>query len=503
MRFTPGGEEATRAFDEGDLERAFRLFQQILDHELAPGDPKEYAARFYLGLILQQQAAVQPEDRRAELLTRAASQYERALEVNPQGGGALNNLAQIYAELHRDADAQRLFERAVALNVPLRPFYYRNYADFLASRGEWLRAAEHYRETLKEEPEDRQAHESLTAIYSQHLPDKIPGYLWFLIAQGQTIWAQEIAVDRLNLSRKPEELEIYLTLLVAALAGQARLPEEIHSTQEAVTATALTTLSSGPVAEGAREILRLHGADSLDPTSYGWWAERGRPAGNAEGELSPRQAFRHLIRSLGEAQRKTDRFESARQYFRLSVLLTHDEPDLEAFRMMLTLPPEAQDVATVDYLAEWNEDVLRQVTPEVGDLYLYRHDLGLIYSFLPQWQKEGPATAIYQLKEAIQIDKEHTKEILSPDGPPDSPTFDARLWTRLAREYSKERPEQARATLYDLVDAYNRHDLHDEADLLLAMLQGSRPPHQEPPRDVVDDPPARLQDFTTNPPEPP
>ncbi len=504
-RATTVVEEAIGAFDAGDLEKASRLFHQAVDHDLAPGDAREYVARFYLGLILQQQAAEPSETRRAELLAAAAAQYERALVVDPQGGGALNNLAQVYADLGSDADARRLFEQAMALHVSLRPFYLRNYADFLASRGEWPRAAELYRETLNEEPEDRQAHDSLMVIYAQHEPDRIPDYLWFLIARGRAIWVQETAVERLTALAKPEESEIYLTLLVAALAGQARLPGELHSTQETdvLAATVLTTLSADPgVDEGAREVLRLHEANELDePASYGWWAERGRTAGNAEGELSPRQAFRKLIRSLGDAQRKTKRFESARQYLRLSVLLTREEPDLEAFRMMLSLPPEAQDMAALGRLAQWNEDVLRQVTPEWGDLYLYRHDLGLLYSFLPDAQKEGPATALYQLEKAIEIDKNQQEVILPPDGPPDTPTFDALLWTRLA---AQQQPEQARQTLYDLIDAYNRHGLHDEADLLLAMLQGGRrrrPPERQ--RDVLDDPPGILRDFTTEPPEPP
>lgn len=492
----PGVEEATRAFDQGDLENAFLLFQQALDRELASSE--EYVARFYLGLILQRQAA-ELSERQAELLTNAAAHYERALDVNPQGGGALNNLAQAYVDLGRDAEARRLFEQAVDLEVPLRPFYRRNYADFLASRSEWLRAAELYRETLEEEPEDRQAHDSLVAILADHQRDRIPEYLWFLIAQGQTIWAQDVAVERLKVSEEPADLEVYLTLLVAALAGQARLPEEIQATQ---VADVLTALSSPPeISDGAQDILQLHEEDDLDdPESYRWWAERGLPAGNAKDELSPRQALRKLIRSLGEAQRKTERFESARRYFRLSVLLTREEPDLEAFRMLLTLPPEEQDVAAVGHLAEWNEDILQQVTPEWGDLYLYRHDLGLLYSFLPHWQKGGPATATFQLQEAIWIEKNHTDEIGPPDWPPDTATFDARLWTRLAAEYAKERPEQARQTLYDLVDAYTRRGLHDEAGLLFAMLQGSRPRRRpEPSQNVLDDP-LILRDFTTEPP---
>ena len=94
-----------------------------------------------------------------------------------------------------------------------------------------------------------------------------------------------------------------------------------------------------------------------------------------------------------------------------------------------------------------------------------------------------------------------------PDGPPDTPTFDARIYTRLAAGYTETgRPEQARRTLVSLVDAYRSHGLGAEADALLLILNPGQGRHRLPDRrrNVLDEPPLlRLQDFTTGPPQGP
>jgi tetratricopeptide (TPR) repeat protein len=411
-------------------------------------------------------------------------------------GSILNNLAQVDAELGLDEEARQRFEQAIALSDSLEAFYHRNYADFLAGRGEEGRAAEHYRQTLEREPDDLQAHQALMSILSRQRPEAIPEYLWFLIGRGQPLWAAEAALERLG-EGATEPSQAYLTILAGSLAEQVYLPEEIRS---AGAAEVLTVLSGRPgLAEGAREILRLHAGEDFDPASYRWWAERGEP--DSGSGPSPRQVFRHLIRSLGEAQKRAERFDSAREYFRLAVLLTREESDLEAFRMMLSLPSVVEDVAVVDRLAEWNEQVVRETNPKQSDLYFYRHDLGLLYGFLKHWEGEGPASGIYQLSRATQIGG-----IGPPDGPRDTPTFDARLYSRLAAGYSDTgKPEQARRTLYALVDAYRSHGMSAEAEVLLAMLESGqgRRPLLDRRRDVFDDPPLQLRDFTTEPPSEP
>ena len=171
--------------------------------------------------------------------------------------------------------------------------------------------------------------------------------------------------------------------------------------------------------------------------------------------------------------------------------------------MMIRLPSAVEDIATIDSLATWNEEGLRRTGARKADLYLYRHDLGLLYSFLERLEDgRRPASRIYQLARATQI---ASGGIGPPGGLPDTPTFDARIYSRLAAGYAATgQPDQAMSTLEDLVEAYLAHGLKAEAEALNYILRlGRRRTLQDRRREILDDPPFQLQDFTTEPPEPP
>ena len=155
----------------------------------------------------------------------------------------------------------------------------------------------------------------------------------------------------------------------------------------------------------------------------------------------------------------------------------------------------------IDRLAAANQKVIRQAPPKQADLYLYRHDVGLFYGFLRHWQGDGETSGIYQLSQATQVGG-----VGPPDGPAETPTFDARIYTRLAAGYTDTgKPDRARKTLLDLVAAYRSQGMNDEAAALQIMLDSSRRRHQhlDRRREAFDDPPFSLRDFTTQPPEPP
>jgi tetratricopeptide (TPR) repeat protein len=456
------------------------------------GGEQELACWFDLGLALQVQAdSSQEPGLKSALLARAAAFYERALALDSNSGAVLNNLAQVYADQGREADAEPLFQRAIRLEVPLRPFFLRNYADFLRRRGD-----------CELRPQDYPAHEGLVTILSQHRPEELAQYLWFLVGQGQTVWAEEIVLKTWEEKRVPrDQKEEYLALLVACEAAQSYLPEEFSSSRAAAV---ITSLSRDPeIGEGALEVLRVHEGTDFAPGSYSWWAERARTGsgGSAPEPPSPRQVFRNLLRSLGDALHRSERYDAAHDYLRLAVLLISAEPDLLAFRRLINLPMADEDVAAIDRLAEGNEKVILRKGPKQADLALYRHDLGLFYGFLRHWKGKGPTSGIYQLSQAT-----HMGGVGPPDGPPDTPIFDARIYTRLAEGYAETgKPEQARQTLYDLVDAYRSHGMGAEAAALQVVLNSGqgrrRPPDRR--REIFDDPPLPLRDFTTEPPGPP
>lgn len=422
--------------------------------------------------------------RKKALLEDAASAFGQALALDPDRGAALNNLAQVDAELGRNDEAERLFERAVALDVPLRPFYRRNFGDFLAARGQWDRAIEQYRGTLEEQLSDLQAHESLIAVLSQHRPDAIPEYLRFLLDRGQWIWAEEVALSRLQATPTEE----YLSFLAEARAGQTSPPDQLLP-QPVV--DVLRPLTGHPqVGEGARELLALREGGDFDPASFSWWAERP----------GPRQAFRSLARSFGDTQRQAGRAASAGDYYRLAVLLTPEEPDLVSFRRMLDLPSATEDVQALDRLASWNERNLRKSRGKSrADVYRYRHDLGLHYASLKKWEDCGcPTSGIYHLERAIRL--------ADVTGPPsgDLP-FDPRIYFELAWGYlATDRASEASEVLSEVVDAMEAHGLEPVGQILSTMIPtgpGRTEPSSVRPEEPTFEP--ILRDFTTEPPRPP
>jgi tetratricopeptide (TPR) repeat protein len=429
-------------------------------------------------------AAEAQADRKQALLESAASAFEQALKLDPNRGAALNDLAQVDAELGRDADARQLFERAVALDAPLRPFYHRNFGDFLAARGEWDRAIAQYRATLDEQISDLQAHESLVAVYSQHRPDAIPGYVRFLLDHGQPIRAEEVAVSRLQAAPTEE----YLAFLAEARAGQAATADELLPP---TVVELLRTLAGRPgIGEGARELLLLREGGDFQPASFAWWAERP----------GPRQAFRDLARSFGDSQRQAGRDASAGDYYQLAVVLTPEEPDLVSFRRLLELPFATEDVGTLDRLASWNEGTLRKYgVPSRTELYRYRHDLGLHYASLQRWKDCGcPTSAIYQLEIAIKI-------AVVTGCPSDDPPFDPRIYFELARGYlATGRGSEASDVLGKAVGAMATHCLGPVQQILSTTIS-TVPDWTGPETGHPDEPPFEptIRDFTTPPPRPP
>jgi tetratricopeptide (TPR) repeat protein len=420
--------------------------------------------------------------RKQTLLKEAAQAFEQALDLDPTRGAALNNLAQVDADLGRDSDAERLFDQAVALDAPLRPFYRRNFGDFLAARGQWDRAISQYRATLEEQLSDLQAHESLVAVYSQHRPEAIPEYLRFLLERGQVVWAEEVALSRLQAAPTEE----YLSFLAQARAEQGTPPDELLP--EAVVAILKTLAGQPRIGEGARELLLLREGGDFDPASFSWWAQRP----------NSRQAFRSLARSFGDSQRQAGRAASAKDYYQLAVTLTPEEPDLVSFRRMLELPSATEDVQTIDRLAFWTERSLRKgkkVSRE--EVYRYRHDLGLHYAALGQWKDcQCPNSSIYNLEISIRFDN-------VTDCSPGDPPFDPRIYFELARGYlATGRDSEASAVLSEVIGS---PCLEPVEQILSTTTPTGSDGSTGSDSGGPDEPPFEptLRDFTTLPPRPP
>ena len=127
--------------------QAFRDFDEGRLAAKAAGDRKwEADFLFYLGLVRQQQSA-EPggaPDRVRPTKQEAASWYQGMLELRPDSGAALNNLAQLSSELGQKEEAAKLLEKAVALRDSREAFYSLNLADLLSSTGDPKKAIDQW-----------------------------------------------------------------------------------------------------------------------------------------------------------------------------------------------------------------------------------------------------------------------------------------------------------------------------------------------------------------------
>ncbi|HEX5716652.1 MAG TPA: hypothetical protein VF179_10875 [Thermoanaerobaculia bacterium] len=443
-----------------------------------------------------------PETKRAALLRQARDFYGRARRLAERRGEILNNEAQVHAELGDSQTAGALFEAAVGLaDDPLRPFYRSNYGDFLRQEGEWERAVTQYRLVLEEEPEDFLAHTRLAHILADCQPTNLPEHLWYVSERGQALWGQEIAIEMLRKEGLPGDLQ--RELLILLIRSLAERPEPSEGFVGSTVAETLASLSQHEsIGQAAQEVLLLYAGRSFKPEEYGWWAgTRERRIGWEE--RSPRVAFRRLIRAIGESFRKRGQFEPAARYFLLAAMLTSEEPDLLASRLLAAVSSSTGDAEALDRLVAWNEPLLlKSSAPTLIEVYRYRHDLGLLYSHRNQWgDLNKPTSAIYQLERA----KDLVATLAAAGSEKPGFVFDGRVYSHLASGYlATDSREAAQSTLLELVEAYRQQGLAAEADALRAKLQAGRARRmQDRQRAVFDDPPGRLTDFTTEPPEPP
>ena len=467
---------------------------------------------FQCGLAGQDRAEKETDpEKRAQLLEMAKACYLRAYEIDSQSGGVLNNLAVVLSLLGGETnneEARQYFEKAVRLDHRLRPFYHRNFADFLRDRKDYAGAVSHYRATLNEEPQDHQAFQSLMDLFSDHPKERresLPEVLWLLTEKGQTTWTEETALRELQSPGMPPEWRReMLAILAFALGKDAYLPSELAGSPSG---KALRMLAEDPdVGPGAREILQLHAGERLDPNQYSWWSAQPRENTLVPGKPAPLAAFQNLIRGLGSSSEKTGSSDQAERYFKLSALLDAETPDVVASDRLANLAVKSGRTADLESVVARNERLPNR--PDAGgglEVYYYRQNVGLLFGSHGSWGDENtPVSAIYQLARA----KELAEKLLigNAAGSPVN-DFDVRVYTRLAEGYGAIRqPEKAGQTLGELVRAFEAQGLKKEAAALQAVLNGRQTRGNLPDRrrNVLDEPPLlRLQDFTTQPPSRP
>jgi tetratricopeptide (TPR) repeat protein len=477
--------EGRQALAAREHEKALRTFNSGFDAASEVGDTKwQGDFLFYLGLTLQEKAKEMGEGReREELLERAIRYYEQALEFQPGSGGAANNLAQVYSQFDMMDEAIESFQRAVDLRDSRHTFYKLNLADLLASTGKQERAIALYNSVLEEQPENSRAHRSLSNLYLSEEPEQLLAYLWRLIGNGLVLRAQETTLrtieERVWTRSQREEL---LTILVATLSKQFYHPAQFEATDAGVKLREIRQKEDmRDVRAGIGELMRIHHLDDVQSYRFAWWLDRVNHWEEPKRGMWPADAFRMLIRSLGDWCQQAGDMGSAETYYFLALTLDRTEPDPEAFLRLAELYLAQGDFDKVERTAEEYIGALFYGKAEAyrhsqtEKIYGYHRALGMIYAHIGRWgNRHEPASAIFQLEHAVDTAMKLNQE---PDITRERVKLEPQLVDSLAKGYEIiGQPSLAFRKRVDVAEMYLATRDTAYARQVLEPFVDSRPP---------------------------
>ena len=446
---------------------------------VASGDTeREARARFYLGLVDQQQAAAGgvPESKKA-LLESAALHYRFALEQGPESAGILNNLARVEADLGKTNEALATMSRAVDANDVRRGFYAENYADMLLEAGRWRDACRVYGVVAREQPMNRTVHRKLVDSCVRLGPDLLAWYLWDLATAGQVsqVLDSALAVMRDPVWSVPQREEL-MGLVAYCLA---RRKETVEAFRDSKAAGMLRDLVDDPVVgDGARGILHLYQGGPLDENRVAWWAGRNGQGAEPRRGQWPMDAFQDLVRSLGDRAGAEGNPGRQEAYWILAVGMKPGSPDPEALWLLANVYSERRDTNRLDALMKRYEvDIFRgkgeaYSSARTHQIYRYHMALGVIYSDLNRWTSPDQIdSAMFQLKRALDT-ADHLNAQAEQSGWATAPVqVPTRLVDLLATGYEKSgQKEQSARLRLDRAEKYLRLDQRDAARQVMTPL---------------------------------
>ncbi|MBE7500408.1 MAG: tetratricopeptide repeat protein [Verrucomicrobiales bacterium] len=414
---SPAWGAAQAALREERWPEAFRAFEVVRAEARRARDRARLAdAEFYLGLVRQQQAEHSTDAAaRERWLAEAARHYEAAMRGRTNTGGIRNNLAQVLARQGRLEEALRTLEEALALPDERQGFYAENYAALLLEAGRWRDACRFYALAAWAQPDYTAPAEKLVALCLEHELPLLITYLWEMVNHGQVLQAERQVPALLDDPRwEPAQRRELLTVLAAALTRHAYAPREFLGRDSA--RELRRHFADATVGEGARELLRLHAGEDLEPRSFRWWGQL--PAGGPEpaSGRGAAETFQALARSLGERCQAAGDLGLAERYYRVAAELDPRLPDPEAFTALANLYAGDERLDRLAELMREHEGELfegkgeayRQADP--GQIYRFHSALGVIYSHLGRWGDSGRVnSAIFQFERALAVAEEASR----------------------------------------------------------------------------------------------
>lgn len=365
---------------------------------------------FYSALAYQQWSEDEKVDAgtRKSARERAIRWYEDFLKTRPDSGGALNNLAQLYAQ---DPDqrpkAIALLDRAVQLKDDRVGVYAANRARILAESGQDKQALDWALGAVKNDRNDEAAQTlALDLLRKEGDTRRLADYMRELERTGLVQRAVDVGLTEIE-SRSAGR-EPLLVAIAEALAhpGYGGLPDRFVKSE--VGGRLRKQVEGADIGPGVRELLALH--EKPGPVdAYGWWRkdfidyDELRPGTRSAALLALARALGDRCRAAGEKG-----YPCAEAYYRFAIDFTGTSADPSAF---LALAEVLANTGRGDELAKVSQKYERALfrgketaynRRNLPKIYQFHLALGMMYGYLGKWEDKefAPGGSIWQLNRA-------------------------------------------------------------------------------------------------------
>lgn len=403
---------AGRHLADGRWRKAQDELQKASDDLTATQDEHLRSEYLFYSALMHQQHSADPnvsDAERQSARAHATKAYEAYLAKNPDSGGALNNLAQLYSQDPASrAKALALYDRAVALKDERVSVYSINRAKLLAEMGNAPEALQASRAAVRLD-RNNQAAQSLTLALLQKGGDAaaLADYLRELHASGLVQHALETGMSELD-TRKARR-EPILIAMAESLADPAFADPPENFLKSDLAARLKQHATDGDIGKGIVELLDLY-TKPVSPLGLVWWRtdfmdyDEFRPKSRAAALLA-------LARALGDRCRHAgpERYPCAEAYYQFAIDFTGASADPSAFLSLAEIYVNTGRTAELATIAKQYEQRLFRGKMTAYDrknqpkIYQFHLALGMLYGYLNKWTDPGfaPGGAIWQLNHAL------------------------------------------------------------------------------------------------------
>jgi len=416
------------ALNEQDFERAIYEFDRALREARDNNDSlAEGTAHFYMGLVLQRQIEAKGNSHPEEVdkwLRNAQWHYERATQKLPDSSGVWNNLAQIYAREGNKKKADRdkageAFRKAISIADERQPLYTVNYADFLAeSRKNREDAIVFYDLALEAQPTNERVFQTLLEYFRANDTDRVPELLGKQLERGQVFQAAEAAVDLLENDGRRLKRQLgdnLLELIVRSLTRLCNQPQDFLDTELAKRLAKLGR-TDGYYAQPVGEIFSLY-QDVFRDEAYEWWTKEASSRRKSSSGKSRLDAFRSLIRALGDRSQRRHQFDRAEAYYMLAFRIDRTGPDGKALAKLADLYVQTNQEEKLRQTESWLESIFDTKGSiyqkmDLAEIFEYHRAIGIIYMHIDQLPKRNYSEqAIYHLNRALRTSANYNEDL--------------------------------------------------------------------------------------------